>query len=163
MTIAILIVAAVVGGTIGGILGTKKKSPSGDDGIASPSDPVPSSTAPDPTPNGTTTVVATVVAPSPMRMIVTTQDEVTIFNFWQDATGNLWMHGYYNTPSTWADAFRLNVTYAAVDNTPLAAVTWRFSDYFVSQARSCLHESPQLSTELHDLGTSSALYSTKPS
>jgi hypothetical protein len=63
MTIAILIVAAVVGWTVGGILGTKKKSPAGDDGIASPSDPVPSSAAPDPTPNGTTTVVTTAVAP----------------------------------------------------------------------------------------------------
>jgi hypothetical protein len=66
-----------------------------------------------------------------MRAIVATQDEVTIFHMWQVSNGDLYMHGYYNVPSIWTDPLKLNLTYPAIRNTPIAALAWKFSDYFV--------------------------------
>ncbi|KAK0618948.1 hypothetical protein B0T14DRAFT_554367 [Immersiella caudata] len=125
----LLVAAAIAGGTAGGIINARNMSgeqntPSGTDTLATPSS---SSTGAGATP---VTSDAPAKAPSPLRFIATTQDEVSIFNFWQAMTGDIWMHAYYNHPSSWADPFRLNLTYPAIPNTPLGVLTWKFADYF---------------------------------
>lgn len=66
-----------------------------------------------------------------MRAITATQDEVTVFVVWQVPNGDLYIHGYFNDPSTWQAPLKLALKYPAIINTPIAAATWRYADYFV--------------------------------
>lgn len=50
------------------------------------------------------------------------------------------MHAYYyakaggtNGASKWNDPAKLDMTPSAINNTPIAATTWQFNDYFVSR------------------------------
>ncbi|KAK5052061.1 hypothetical protein LTR84_002865 [Exophiala bonariae] len=139
LAVLLLLVAAAIGGAVGGVLGTRNKSSSStanESNVPSPStssSPAFSSAAPSSS-SGTTgtpsTINATVAAPAPIRAITATQDEVTVFVVWQVPNGDLYMHGYYNDPSVWADPFKLKMKYPAIMETPLAAVTWRYANFF---------------------------------
>jgi hypothetical protein len=75
-----------------------------------------------------------------MRNIATAQYKRTVFNIWQRANGELWMHGYFLAMTDavhgideWTDPTNLQMTLPAINNTPIAAATWQVSDYFVSR------------------------------
>ncbi|KEF55355.1 uncharacterized protein A1O9_08105 [Exophiala aquamarina CBS 119918] len=136
----VLLVAAIVGGVVGGVLGTRHNSSSstdqnaaspGDSSLVSPSSSA-SSAAPSSTSgvNGTPETNTTVAAPSPIRAIAVAEAEVTMFKVWQTTDKNIHMAGYYNVPALSADAFELNLDFPAVNNTPIAALTWKYNDYF---------------------------------
>ncbi|KAF1814283.1 hypothetical protein P152DRAFT_266291 [Eremomyces bilateralis CBS 781.70] len=115
-----VLVAAIVGGVAGGILGSRHKS-NRQDGQA----PLTTNNLNSPPDTNTS-----VPAPKPMRAIVAAQSDATIFIFWQVSNGDLYMHGYFNKPSIWANPMKLNMSLPAIDNTPIAAATWQSNDYF---------------------------------
>jgi len=123
----LLILAAIIGGAVGGVLGkrtsSQKQPETGASGDQAGHADVP---------NNATNITSLV--PEPMRSIVTVQaNSTTLFNFWQKQNGELWMHAYYGAVWIWADALKLsNPSLPAINNTPIAATAWLYNDYFVS-------------------------------
>lgn len=63
-----------------------------------------------------------------------------MFNIWQRANGDLWMHTYYANKAgavkgsqRWTDPLKLETKLPAINNTPIAAVVRQSDDYFVSK------------------------------
>lgn len=94
------------------------------------SSPSPSSSPGNSNPNSTSD---NPVGTEPMRSIVASHNNNGMFIFWQKQNGDLWMHAYYGTIHRWTDAIKLsNPNLPATNNTPISAIAWLNTDYFVS-------------------------------
>jgi hypothetical protein len=147
----LFVVAAVVGGVTGGVLGTRggnssvrtsssfliayqlmsqNQGSSDEQGTPTHSPPSPtasSSSIPSDTGGGNTTSAS----PTPTRQMKAWRTREAIFTAWQAASGDLYLQGYNPPVQTWGAPLRMDLTYPAVNNTPLALCFWNLGGIFV--------------------------------
>jgi hypothetical protein len=144
MIVALLVLAAVVGGTVGGIFGNRNASVCsylslsvleypGSQGNSQESSQGsghnPNQQAPSPSPSfnpGNSNPNNTSDTPKviePMRSIVASHNNNGMFIFWQKQNGDLWMHAYCGTISRWTDSIKLsNPNLPAINDTTISAM-----------------------------------------
>jgi hypothetical protein len=89
---------------------------------------------------------------------------MSIFNCWQKANGELWMHAFFNPPvgQGWVDPIKL-MNESVITNTPIAVTTWQYNDKLVGEKETnslfiytdtCHNRSSACSTNPHRLKAS---------
>jgi hypothetical protein len=98
----------------------------------SSSETVPASSRPSTTTGGSDGPLPLPTAtPTPMRQMKAWRTGNATFIVWQVPNGDLYLQGYYPLLQSWSSPLRLDLTYSAIDNTPLALFFYDYGDVFV--------------------------------